>query len=126
MTDQTQQATADFHALAGAVLDELLERHPEWATILGDHRFDDRLADLGPAGAGEELAWAARRLADLDAVDTDALDAPERVDAALLHNQLLDRHVRARGAARDLLGPAGRQPRHLRLHAAGPRLRPAR
>ncbi len=91
MTDQTQQATADFHVLAGAVLDELLERHPEWATILGDHRFDDRLADLGPAGAGEELAWAARRLADLDAVDTDALDAPQRVDAALLHNQLLDR-----------------------------------
>ena len=91
MTDQTPQATADFHVLAGAVLDELLERHPEWATILGDHRFDDRLADLGPAGASEELAWAARRLADLDAVDTDALEAPERVDAALLHNQLLDR-----------------------------------
>jgi len=91
MTDQTQQATADFHALAGAVLDELLERHPEWATILGDHRFDDRLADLGPTGADEELAWASRRLADLDAVDTDALEAPERVDAALLHNQLLDR-----------------------------------
>jgi uncharacterized protein (DUF885 family) len=92
MTDQTQQqATADFHTLAGAVLDELLERHPEWATILGDHRFDDRLADLGPAGQTEELAWAARRLADLDAVDTDALDPPERVDAALLRNQLRDR-----------------------------------
>ncbi|MDQ1602078.1 MAG: hypothetical protein QOD68_3552 [Actinomycetota bacterium] len=91
MTDQTQQATADFHHLAGAVLDELLERHPEWATILGDHRFDDRLADLGPAGVSEELAWAARRLADLEAVDTDALDTAERVDAALLHNQLLDR-----------------------------------
>jgi hypothetical protein len=30
-------------------------------------------------------------LADLDAVDTDALDAPDAVDAALLHNQLLDR-----------------------------------
>ena len=91
MTDETQQATADFHTLAGAVLDELLERHPEWATVLGEHRFDDRLADLGPAGASEEFAWASRRLADLDAVDTDALDAPERVDAALLHNQLLDR-----------------------------------
>ena len=91
MTDQTQQATADFHDLAGAVLDELLERHPEWATILGDHRFDDRLGDLGPVGVSEELAWAARRLADLDAVDTDALDTAERVDAALLHNQLLGR-----------------------------------
>ena len=90
-TDQTDQVTADFHVLAGAVLDELLERHPEWATVLGEHRFDDRLADLGPAGASEELAWASGRLADLDAVDTGALDAPERVDAALLHNQLLDR-----------------------------------
>src|SRR4029079_9933760 len=72
---------------------------------LGDHRFDDRLADLGPAGQREELAWAARRVGqphaggnhgidptgDVDAVRTDALDTPERVDAALLHNQLLDR-----------------------------------
>src|SRR6185436_17101993 len=69
MTDQTQQATADFHALAGAVLDELLERHPEWATILGDHRFDDRLGDQSRAGRAEELAWAGRRLGDLEAVD---------------------------------------------------------
>jgi uncharacterized protein (DUF885 family) len=91
VTDQTQQATADFHQLAGAVLDELLQRHPEWATILGDHRFDDRLADLGPAAQDEEQAWAARRLADLERVDTGALAPPEQVDAAMLHNQLLER-----------------------------------
>ncbi|HEX4699010.1 MAG TPA: DUF885 family protein, partial [Actinomycetes bacterium] len=86
----TQQSapTTDTHELAAAVLDELLERHPEWATILGDHRFDDRLGDLGAEAKAEELAWAGRRLADLDAVDGAALDRADRVDVAILRNTL--------------------------------------
>ena len=75
-------------ALTRAVLDELLERHPEWATVLGDHRFDDRLGDLGPGAQAEELAWAGRRLADLDAVDDAALAVPDRVDVEILRNAL--------------------------------------
>jgi uncharacterized protein (DUF885 family) len=86
----TQQSapTTDQHELAAAVLDELLERHPEWATILGDHRFDDRLGDLGAEAQAEELAWAGRRLADLDAVDEAALETADRVDVAILRNAL--------------------------------------
>jgi uncharacterized protein (DUF885 family) len=80
--------TTDIHELAAGVLDELLERHPEWATILGDHRFDDRLGDLGAEAQSEERAWAGRRLADLDAVDESALPTPDRVDVAILRNAL--------------------------------------
>ena len=40
-------------AVAEAALDDLLASSPEWATALGDHRFDDRLADLSDEGLRE-------------------------------------------------------------------------
>ena len=88
MTDRATPTNDDFHRLAGAVLDELLERHPEWATVLGDHRFDDRLDDQSPEAQADEVAWAGRRLADLDAADHAALSAADRVDADILRNAL--------------------------------------
>ncbi len=75
-----------FADLARDTLDELLEFHPESATILGDHRFDDRLADSGSAALDEERRWLARRLADVDALDLETPD--DRVDTAILRNQL--------------------------------------
>jgi uncharacterized protein (DUF885 family) len=90
VTNQTTTAT-DVHQLTAAVLDELLERHPEWATILGDHRYDDRLGDQSPAGRTEELAWAGRRLADLESVDDAALDVAGRVDVEIVRTALRSR-----------------------------------
>ncbi len=85
-------ASQTIDTLAGAVLDELLERHPDYATSLGDHRFDDRLPDLSSAAALEEAQWVDGRLAALDALK-DPLDDPltgvgGRVDAAILRNRL--------------------------------------
>ncbi len=88
MTDAPSAAPHEFHRLAGAVLDELLERHPESATVLGDHRFDDRLNDQSAEAQAEQVAWAGRRLADLDAVDPSSLSAADRVDADILRNAL--------------------------------------
>ena len=88
---EPQTTTTDVHELTGAVLDELLERHPEWATILGDHRHDDRLGDQSPAGQAEELAWAGRRLADLEAVDGGTLDVADRVDVEIVRTALRSR-----------------------------------
>ncbi len=79
---------ADVRLLASQVLDELLERHPEWATTLGDHRHDDRLDDQSAAGHADELAWAGRRLADLDAVDDSVLEVADRVDVQTLRTGL--------------------------------------
>ena len=44
--------TADdqFVTLANNYLDRMLELNPEWATRLGDHRFDDQISDLTEAG----------------------------------------------------------------------------
>ncbi len=90
MTEQTRIAT-DVHRLTSAVLDELLERHPEWATILGDHRFDDRLGDQGESARAEELAWAGRRLGDLESVGDDALAVADRVDVEIVRTALRSR-----------------------------------
>jgi len=78
------EADREFARLAGEYLDDRAQRHPELATGLGDHRFDDRLADPSPAALADERhaldGWAAR----LDALDLGALSAEHRVDAAMM------------------------------------------
>jgi uncharacterized protein (DUF885 family) len=78
------EADQEFVTLAGEYLDDRAERHPELATSLGDHRFDDRLADGSAAALADERraldGWAAR----LDALDLGALSAEHRVDAAMM------------------------------------------
>ena len=81
-------ADAAFVALAGVTLDELLEDSPELATTLGDHRFDDRLADATPAGLDAERGRVARRLRELDDLGLAGLTDENRVDAGVLRNRL--------------------------------------
>jgi uncharacterized protein (DUF885 family) len=78
------RAAAEFGELATDYLDDLARRHPDTATSLGDHRFDDRLPDeSGQALAAERRALEAftTRLA---AIEVAALSAELRVDAAML------------------------------------------
>jgi uncharacterized protein (DUF885 family) len=85
------EADREFARLAGEYLDDRAERHPELATSLGDHRFDDRLSDLSEAARTDERrsldAWAAR----LDALDLGALSAEHRVDAAMMADSVTRR-----------------------------------
>ncbi|MGZ4597317.1 MAG: DUF885 domain-containing protein, partial [Actinomycetes bacterium] len=81
----TSSASAtDFTTLARRTLDGLLERHPDLATTLGDHRFDDRLPDLSAPALDDEVRWINDRLADLAAVDEHVLGVDEQVDRAIL------------------------------------------
>jgi uncharacterized protein (DUF885 family) len=77
-----------FAALATEVLDQYLERHPETASQLGDHRFDDRLDDLSAPALDEEAQWVAQRLADLRALPLPELEPADQVDAQVLANVL--------------------------------------
>ncbi|MGH3153459.1 MAG: DUF885 family protein, partial [Streptosporangiaceae bacterium] len=78
------EADLEFARLASEYLDDLAERHPDTATSLGDHRFDDRLPDLSADALADERGaldgWAAR----LDALDDGALSAEHRVDATMM------------------------------------------
>jgi len=81
----------EFARLAGEYLDDRAERHPELATSLGDHRFDDRLADPSAAALADERraldGWGAR----LDALDLGGLSAEHRVDAAMMADSVARR-----------------------------------
>jgi uncharacterized protein (DUF885 family) len=79
---------ADFPTVANAAVDELLELNPEEATALGDHRFDDRIADRSQAGRDGELRRLRERQRELQAMDLEGLDKESRVDAAVLANEL--------------------------------------
>jgi uncharacterized protein (DUF885 family) len=70
--------------LCDRVLDALLESRPEWATELGDHRFDHRLQDLSPDGVATAVGVLDEAIGALDEVDDAHLDQGDRVDVEIL------------------------------------------
>jgi uncharacterized protein (DUF885 family) len=77
-------AQAEFAALAEDYLDDLARRHPDIATRLGDHRFDDRLPDDSAEARTAERGALDGFAARLAALDTAALPPELQVDAAML------------------------------------------
>ena len=77
-------------SLAEEFWETLLEACPSTATLLGDHRYDDRLEDLS-ADAEQDLRgrWASIR-GRLDAVAPDGLDPTDEVTHRLLAAELDD------------------------------------
>ncbi len=84
----TDDADGAFAAQARAALDGMLERRPELATEVGDHRHDDRLT-VGTAAHYEQASrWAGERLAGLAGIDAARLSPQNQVDAQILANHL--------------------------------------
>jgi len=77
-----------FDALARRYLEEAPEQSPVSATAIGDHRFDDRLDDVGASGWQTRLAFTEFYLSALDAIDRKQLSRPNQVDALLLRHDL--------------------------------------
>jgi uncharacterized protein (DUF885 family) len=84
-------AAVRFRRLAEDYLDDLARRHPDIATELGDHRFDDELPDRRPAALDEERRGLDEFAARLTAIDHAGLDKQLRVDAAVLGNDVARR-----------------------------------
>jgi uncharacterized protein (DUF885 family) len=84
-------AAETFAALAGDYLDDLTSRHPDAATRLGDHRYDDRLPDTSREALAAERRALDGFAARLAAIDTTALTAELRVDAAMLSDSVARR-----------------------------------
>jgi uncharacterized protein (DUF885 family) len=90
-TAAADAAAAQFAGLAGEYLDDMARRHPEAATELGDHRFDDRLPDWSAGALADERQAIDGFAARLAALDTEALEPELRVDAELLAGALARR-----------------------------------
>lgn len=78
----------EFETLSNEYLEEFLQMNPEWATLLGDHRFDDRLGDYSKAGIADSLAMEKRYLARLDALDPARLSTVNATDYAILRSRI--------------------------------------
>ncbi|MFI6366831.1 DUF885 domain-containing protein [Nocardia sp. NPDC050630] len=74
--------------LADRYWDSVLAASPSTATLLGDHRFDDRVEDLSPE-AEQRLLATLRELRDqVDGLDAEELDGTDRVTRSLLRTEL--------------------------------------
>jgi uncharacterized protein (DUF885 family) len=87
--------TADLEgrrAALGTLLSEqwedTLARHPEFASILGDRRWNDRLDDVSEAATAAELQRARDFLPRFQAVDTTGFPEQEALDKALMVRDL--------------------------------------
>ena len=73
-----------FVAVANNYLDRMLELNPEWATNLGDHRFDDRISDLSETGFKTRVEFNRAYLDTLNTIDPDKLTLANRIDYEIL------------------------------------------
>jgi uncharacterized protein (DUF885 family) len=70
--------------LAERFFDGVLERHPLWATVLGDERWDDRWDDPTEAGRARDLAALDEVERDIAAVGSEDLSAEDRITIGIL------------------------------------------
>ncbi|MCI2244108.1 DUF885 family protein [Xanthomonas sp. PPL568] len=78
-------------ALLDAQWQYQLAHHPEFASIIGDSRYNDRWTDYSPAALEAERQATAGFLARFDAIDAKALSAQERLSLQMMQRQLRDR-----------------------------------
>ena len=88
--DAHREADARAGALIAARFDALMEASPGWATALGIHAHDDRLADLSRSAREADIAAEQRFVAALEALDPGTLSEPVRFEHELaLHGARL-------------------------------------
>ena len=84
-------ATAEdrrFETIAGEYVQDLLDRSPETATRLGEHRNDARLDDYSKAGVQKDLAAYKASLDEISGIDPKKLSPEDSVDLRILRNRL--------------------------------------
>jgi uncharacterized protein (DUF885 family) len=81
----------ELRRLADEYIDDLMRRHPDTASQLGDHRFDGLLPDLSEAALADERRSLDDYAARLTSLDIMALAPELRVDAAMLADDVAHR-----------------------------------
>src|SRR5438270_1541636 len=61
-----------------------MQTSPEFATILGDKRFNDRLSDFSQAQIDRDLAMAKKFLVKFEAIDTAGFPEQEALNKTLM------------------------------------------
>ena len=82
MTDIATRSPVD--EMADRFWEYFLERQPIYASILGEHRFDDRLGDPGPVGREQDRGVLSELLVEAAKLDRAALETEDRITLAML------------------------------------------
>ena len=90
----TAQDVADRSRQLSRLFDEIwqdkLSHSPEYATFLGDKRFDDQLSDFSPRAYNESLARGRAFIQRLSAIDTTGLPHQAQLSAQLMLRSLIE------------------------------------
>ena len=88
--DAAYRDGAALDAIFDAYWNAKLRQGPEWATYLGDHRFDDQLTDYSEAARDEQLQQTAALLGLVRHAAPYATNKDDRLSAALFEASLRD------------------------------------
>ena len=83
---------AAVHALFDEYWQWVMREYPEYATYLGDHRYDDRVKDESPDAVARRKAFNLKFLDQLARVDDRPLSAEDRTSLGILKFRI-ERHI---------------------------------
>jgi uncharacterized protein (DUF885 family) len=82
-----------MHALFDREWEWRMQNYPQFATSIGDHRYDDKLTDVTPAAYAQRDTQTVNQFLDeLDHIDRAALSPEDRINFDMFKTQLLERH----------------------------------
>lgn len=87
-TMEISEADKQFEALANKFIDDLMEMNPEWATQLGEHKFDGRLNDYSIEGVKKSIGFNKKYLGELGKIPLDKLNKTNNVDYRIWEHNL--------------------------------------
>ncbi len=77
-----------FKSLSHHYIEQFLRINPEWATYLGDHRYDHLLNDYSVAAVQRDLEFTKSYLDSLTAINVDRLGTANKIDYKILRENL--------------------------------------
>jgi uncharacterized protein (DUF885 family) len=88
--DSVADRSAALSALFHQMWEDQLKHSPEFASSLGDRRYNDQLSDLSPRAVNDQLARDRDYLARLVQIDTAGLSDQEKLSAQLMQRELIE------------------------------------
>jgi uncharacterized protein (DUF885 family) len=80
----------DLNKLFDDIWQDKLRHDPEYATFLGDKRYDTELTDYSPGAVNDSLARGRAFIARLSAIDTTGLPRQQQLSAELMLRSLIE------------------------------------
>ena len=84
----SMNSNRQFEKIANNYIEYTLQNNPEWATQLGDHRFDDQVSNYGDSALAAKRENAQFYLESLNEIDEKQLSIENKIDYNILKNRI--------------------------------------